>query len=116
MCKLVLVLGLVIFINQLQDLEAKPRNNGGRNCRCQSTIVWDKDTQQNIGNCLTKYHNKYWCYVSRGACTDVRESRKRPGIYYSYAACQRNQQPQPQPFIDYAADVDAEIDYYDYNY
>merc|ERR1712096_230541 len=95
MSKLVLLFGLVIFINQLYDLEAKPNHNGGRNCRCQTTLVWDNDTQQNIGNCLTKYSNKHWCYVSRKSCTDAVESRKRPGLYYSYAACRRNQQPQP---------------------
>ena len=113
MCKLVLVLGLVIFINQLHELEA---------CQCQSTSVWDEATGQNIGNCRTQYHNKYWCYVNRlGGCADVRESRKRPGIYYAYSPCPQNQHQGPEPFMPNYEEVnygsaEAEIDYYDYNY
>ena len=107
-CKLVLIFGLAIFISQLHDLEAAATRLGGKNCRCSSTLVWDTDTQQNIGKCKTQFGDKYWCYVNRATCSDAVESRKRPGLYYSYLACPNNPKPQPQPFRP----VEYDDDYY----
>ena len=93
-----------MFISQL-DAKAteKPAYLGGKNCRCTSTLVWDKATQQNIGSCKTQFNGKYWCYVNRVSCQDAVESSKRPGLFYSYLACPNNQQPEPvfQDYNDY---------------
>ena len=97
-CRLLaLVYGVVVFITQQRYLEAKPQQLGGKNCDCTPTLVWDDDTQQHIGKCYTQHNDGYWCYVSRGSCSDGVESSKRPGLYYSYLACPNNQISTPQP-------------------
>ena len=97
MCKVALLFCLGMSIGQVDYIEAKPQGFDPRdyqnNCHCQSILVWDEGTQQNIGNCLTRFNDEYWCYVNPKTCDDAVNSSKRPGLHYSFAACQ----PQIQP-------------------
>ena len=89
MCKIALVFGLAMFIIQVHDLEAAPQGFDPHNyCQCQSTLVWDEAAQQHIGDCLTPYNGRHWCYAEYGVCGDQVESSERPGLYYSFDACQ----------------------------
>merc|ERR1712212_202935 len=60
-------------------------------CDCSGTILEDAKTGLNIGECLTKYRGRYWCYVNPNSrCPDQKLSTRNGGaikLYYSYEAC-----------------------------
>merc|ERR1712236_172199 len=63
-------------------------NPCGNYCECETIILRDERTQQNIGNCLTSYQGRFWCYVSANSqCPDKRPSPRANGLYASYVAC-----------------------------
>jgi len=70
---------LVGFIFQFSHVSA---------CSCKTMTIFDQKTQQPIGNCLTRYKGKYWCYVNpNSGCGDQGESTRAVGLYWSSQAC-----------------------------
>merc|ERR1712198_6098 len=68
-------------------------------CECSVITLLDKKSGLHIGNCLTPYEKRTWCYVSStSTCSDGKESSSREGLFYSFEACNGifNDEPQPQ--------------------
>merc|ERR1711956_59582 len=61
-------------------------------CECNSLELFDANSNQNIGGCLTAYNGRHWCYVnSNSGCTDTRFSSRGSQLKYSFDACQGQQ-------------------------
>merc|ERR1712215_64895 len=70
-------------------------------CECVDITVLDENSGKHIGNCLTQFNDKFWCYVtSTSPCSDKNDSARARGLYYSQIACQGKFLKQPQPKIE----------------
>merc|ERR1739844_40404 len=67
-------------------------------CQCADITVKDGNSGKNIGNCLTQYNDKFWCYVtSTSTCEDKSISARSNGLFFSFTACKGKFYDQPQP-------------------
>merc|ERR1712156_284912 len=61
------------------------------NCECNGNIQYDRNNDQNVGECLTSINGQFFCYVSPSSgCSDMKwSSRSTPDneLWYSFDAC-----------------------------
>merc|ERR1712088_928270 len=61
------------------------------NCECNGSIQYDRNNDQNVGECLTSINGQFFCYVSPySGCSDMKwSSRSTPDneLWYSFDAC-----------------------------
>ena len=61
------------------------------NCECNGNIQYDRNSDQNVGECLTSINGRYFCYVSRYSdCYDKKWSSRSTAdneLWYSFDAC-----------------------------
>merc|ERR1712018_234614 len=60
-------------------------------CECNGSIQYDRNIDQNVGECLTSINGQFFCYVSPySGCSDMKwSSRSTPDneLWYSFDAC-----------------------------
>ena len=57
-------------------------------CQCNSLTLYDGNSRQQIGQCLTIFNNRFWCYVNpNSGCTDAQPSSRARGLFLSFNAC-----------------------------
>merc|ERR1712189_65656 len=55
---------------------------------CSQKTTTDKNSGKEIGDCKTTLKGKSWCYVSSDStCTDIEESKRESGSFFSKEAC-----------------------------
>merc|ERR1712110_1080895 len=61
------------------------------NCECNGNIQYDRNSDQNVGECSTSINGQFFCYVSPySGCSDMKwSSRSTPDneLWYSFDAC-----------------------------
>merc|ERR1712156_1311139 len=99
------------------------------NCECNGSIQYDRNIDQNVGECLTSINGSFFCYVSPySGCSDMKwSSRSTPDneLWYSFDACldpkavaadDWHHWPAPEPFEPIEPDCDcAYIEVYHYD-
>merc|ERR1739838_748575 len=73
----------------------------GSNCECSDITLNDGNSGKNIGNCLTSFNGKFWCYVSSTSlCTDKKPAARAIGLFYSSKACSGKFLNEPRPAVN----------------
>merc|ERR1712020_799682 len=90
MMKLVLIV-LFCGIVLMDTVSGAPYSPNPPNCECNGNIQYDRNSDQNIGECLTSINGRFFCYVSPySGCSDMKwSSRSTPDneLWYSFDAC-----------------------------
>merc|ERR1719461_1287229 len=90
MMKLVLIV-LFSGIELMDTVSGAPYSPNPPNCECNGNIQYDRNSDQNIGECLTSINGQFFCYVSPSSgCSDMKwSSRSTPDneLWYSFDAC-----------------------------
>merc|ERR1712062_601641 len=90
MMKLVLIV-LFSGIVLMDTVSGAPFSTNPPNCECNGNIQYDRNSDQNIGECLTSINGQFFCYVSPySGCSDMKwSSRSTPDneLWYSFDAC-----------------------------
>merc|ERR1739838_698888 len=96
---LLLVAFPVVFSQN--DYDGGDDGGDGSNCECSDITLNDGNSGKNIGNCLTSFNGKFWCYVSSSSpCTDKTPAARAIGLFYSFKACSGKFLNEPQPAVN----------------
>ena len=94
----ILLIDAELVFGQFEDEELVFGQFG---CECNSLELFDANSNQNIGRCLTAINGRHWCYVnSNSGCTDTQFSSRGSQLKFSFQACEGIQeQLEPVPYI-----------------
>ena len=88
--KLVLIV-LFSGIVLMDTVSGAPSSPNPNSCECNGNIQYDRNNDQNVGECLTSINGQFFCYVSPySGCSDMKwSSRSTPDneLWYSVDAC-----------------------------
>merc|ERR1712088_160627 len=71
MMKLVLIV-LFSGIVLMDTVSGAPYSPNPPNCECNGNVQYDRNSDQNIGECLTSINGRFFCYVSPySGCSDM---------------------------------------------
>merc|ERR1711931_81903 len=61
---------------------------GDDTCKCADFTTWNNQLNREVGNCMTRYQGRRWCYIKAlPPCKGEKESRTTDGLFYSFSAC-----------------------------
>merc|ERR1712189_146605 len=81
-------LRVILFVSLFYGLLCQNDSDSDSNCECSDLKLRDSRTNKMIGECLTAYRGRYWCYVNENSeCPDKRKSNREEGLYVSFVAC-----------------------------
>merc|ERR1712218_365602 len=95
MMKLVLIVLFsgIVLMDTVSGAPYSPKPLNKPNCECNGNIQYDRNNDQNVGECLTSINGQFFCYVSPSSgCSDMKwSSRSTPDneLWYSFDACQK---------------------------